>query len=113
MSRDLTNQVFGKLTAKRCIKTIPYERWECVCECGNVCERNLHSLLYTSYNASCDECKRTARHADPTLEEIKERAAAIRAARSCGDFNEDDPQIGRRDGRYRHPKVYKRPRFRR
>jgi hypothetical protein len=46
-SKDITNQKFGRLTA--IVKTDRttkdhYLIWKCLCDCGNECEVDLHSL---------------------------------------------------------------------
>lgn len=46
-ARDITNQVFGRLTAikKVSINQYGYAIWECQCECGNKCEVTTRELL--------------------------------------------------------------------
>lgn len=52
--KDLTNQVFGKLMAKRPTKKRSggYVVWECQCECGNLIEVSTNSLT-TGNTTSC------------------------------------------------------------
>jgi hypothetical protein len=54
--RDLTDQIFGKLTAKISVGKNKYGqyKWECLCECGE-----LHTTLGTSLiSGSVSQCRR-------------------------------------------------------
>jgi hypothetical protein len=45
-SKDITGQVFGRLTAVRRAGVDAYKnaRWECLCECGNTKTTSVHNL---------------------------------------------------------------------
>lgn len=50
---ELTGQRFGRLTAIRYVRTVPGGRvWECLCDCGSVCEVRGFSLN-NGYTKSC------------------------------------------------------------
>lgn len=75
-SKDITNQRFGRLVAlKKTNKTTKehYIIWECLCDCGSVCEVDLHSL--EKGNTQSCGCLR------------KERAAVANSARRIDLLN--------------------------
>lgn len=62
---DLTNQVFGKLTAKYIIRKVKkpkeaYNIWYCECECGGSCETKAADLK-NGHSTSCG-CSRIKHH---------------------------------------------------
>lgn len=46
MKKDITNQKFGRLTAKEVVRTVPGKGsiWRCECECGG--EKKSLPLIY-------------------------------------------------------------------
>lgn len=49
MKKDITNQKFGRLTAKEIVRTIPGKGtiWRCECECGG--EKDIPAAYFLEY----------------------------------------------------------------
>lgn len=65
-ANDLTGQRFGKLTVIRLAETGRRRKWECLCDCGNVC-RPAADNLRGGKSMACGLCRNPPRNAFPRL----------------------------------------------
>ena len=92
--RDLTGQKFNMLTAIKIAERNPL-KWECICDCGNVCKVRANNLTRGKQKS----CGCLSHKGNPTHKQCYTRVYRIYAKIKRRCFAEDDPSYPRYGGR--------------
>jgi hypothetical protein len=90
-SKDLTDKVFGKLTAKSIIRqdSSKHNIWFCECDCGNTCEVR-SSFLINELKTSCGDCKKFTENEEEEIVEDNGEDYDYEDEDGIYDYEEDE-----------------------